>query len=290
MALPINRDRGWLTSFAEQVLEVWVHYCAIWSWVGPFHYINKKKSKYYLVQNNIRHDFCWAIMFVLPIFVIAIILPTSGGQLVLLFFSVSLWRLFDLFLAALRGAVFGYKNPPEKPEWMTTHRAQRRLLLTFIYIMEVIFNYAIVFWILQIYFGAAFDSMLRNPWDAVQLSFSTISTVGYGTYAPNDTLTTILALIEFVTGLLFIAGSIAQMASLLKTSQNSKVKLDIKPKVNTEHEGKEVKLKEVCFRRFMPPIITLLVIASIFVFSSSNYNRARHRCEKTHPHFDKMIR
>jgi hypothetical protein len=158
---------------------------------------------------------------------------------------------------ALRGAIFGYKNRPELKEQMTIHRAQRRLLLTLMFISEVTFFNAIVFWILKANFGAKYIMDLNTPVDALQLSFSTISTVGYGTYAPADRFTIILALLEFVTGLLFIAGSIAQMSALLKTGSTGTGTKD-------ETEGKEVSSLEVQLRRVLPPIMTLGFIGIAF--------------------------
>ena len=265
MRIPWNTRNGFLLGSVDWLGHAWCHYCAIWSWVPVFHRCRPGPTPgtFLLIQNNIRHDICLYLLRPLllayaALFYLAIdsVHQTAG----LWFFAFASWSAIDLFVSNLTGTLFGYKNKPGLPEEMSLHRAQRRLMIVLIDFVQVVFSYTVILWFSQALLKCEFVDPLTHPSHALQLAFSTVTTIGYGTYAPVSRGAILICLLQSATGLLMISGGIAQMAALLKTSH-------VAPSDETEvarDEGKEVTATEAFLRRFLPPLITVGCIVLLY--------------------------
>jgi hypothetical protein len=158
---------------------------------------------------------------------------------------------------------------------MTLQRAQRRLLTTLIHFAELIFFYAVIYWVLHDSFGAAIyglpSGVTPTAVPALQLSFATMTTIGYGTYAPDSVPTLITAIIQSLTGLVLIGGFVAQMATLLKTAAAGKEGSAPLHTPLPEHSVvscAEVSYLEYQLRRWLPPFLTLLAVFLIWCIST----------------------
>jgi hypothetical protein len=134
---------------------------------------------------------------------------------------------------------------------MSLHRIQRRIFLTLLHLIELIFLYAILFWTLRGPFGTYFKDQLTEPVHALLASFSTLTTIGYGTYAPNNIVSTVLAMLESFTALLWISGILAQMIGKSATETFS------------QEEYKKGSIREWHRRRWLLPTTSLLIVFSI---------------------------
>jgi hypothetical protein len=265
MRIPWNTRNGFLLGSVDWLGHAWCHYCAIWSWVPLFHRYRPGPTPgtFLLIQNNIRHDVCLYLLrpFLLGYAALFYLSTNSIQHAVgLWFFAFATWSAIDLFVSNLTGTLFGYKNRPGHAEEMSLHRAQRRLLILLIDFVQVVFCYTIILWFSQPLFQCKFDKILEEPSHAFQLAFSTVTTIGYGTFAPMSRGAIIICLIESATGLLMISGGIAQMAALLKTPRLAAGAAAELP----QDEGKEVTGTEASLRHFLPPLMTVGCIALLY--------------------------
>jgi hypothetical protein len=255
--IPVDRKNGWLLFLVEVITDGWLHYWSIGCWVPVFHFpipaTSTNQCEIRLVQDNIRHDACWLILSATSVacFFSLDSHPPSSPEC-LAAFAYSTWRALDLFALSLRLPVFGLKNSPDTNEKMDLHRIQRRFILSLMHLVELIFNYAVIYWMLS-YKADRFKDPLTLPAHALQLSFSTLTTIGYGTYAPVSRLSTAAAMLESLTGLLWIGGIIAKMVA-------GSQEIDF-----GEDEYKTASRRQLQTRKWLPPIATLGTFLSMMV-------------------------
>ncbi len=260
----MDKESGFLVHVLDWSTKAWMEYCDIWSWVPVFYHVPKNAirsdGKVKPKQNNILHDVLWVAMILLGcLFLLGAHFRVD--ELHLLGLSIATYRVIDHFLNALKLPLFGWLSPGSV-EVMESQRAQRRIILALLYILELILWYAIIYLALARYLGCKFytqpvDSQLDCVAEALQLSFATMSTVGYGTIAPMDVPTNIVAMMQFFTGLMFITGTIATLAGLLKNAQSEQIKDD-------DEEGR-LDGWQLYLRIFLPPQATLGIILVFYV-------------------------
>ena len=274
LRIQANPRNGFLLGVADFLGDLWLHYLSIWSWVGIFHQRMGKSSsgKMLIRQNNLLHDVFYCFNLLISVWFALRVLPgrdLKQDRLVTLAFSYSVWQAMDLFIGFFHGTLFGIKNNPETRESLTLHRAQRRLLLTIISFFELVFCYSIIYWVMSRRFGCLFSGLEKgdNSYWALQMSFSTLTTIGYGTYAPDQTITIIVALFQALSGLLVIGGSIAQMASMLKTPYQAPPDNGADGSHGELEESVEITINKYRLRCVLPPLGTLLVISFIYYMS-----------------------
>jgi hypothetical protein len=145
--------------------------------------------------------------------------PCIGIQLTAAF---AFYRWLDLFITISRTGVFlsfrGDIQINKEPSWRV-----RRVIL------GVIFNYIeLIMWFTIIYFQIALTSKcqfyeeITQIHQALNLSFSTMTTVGYGKYGPNQMLSTILTFLQALTGIILLTLVIGALLALL-TRDNKKL-------------------------------------------------------------------
>ena len=130
-----------------------------------------------------------------------------GLQMVLLF--VAGYRVFDLFVVGISNSPMGLSGVT--PKKRTPELNKRLILTTFMGFIELVFWNGILLFGLELLgygqFKESFfsnDAILNAPVHALQTAMSTITTIGYGTYAPNCWLTTILCFLETLTGVVLL--------------------------------------------------------------------------------------
>ena len=154
--------------------------------------------------------------------------------------ALASFRAFDLFINAAAYAPFG----PEGWGGRSRNRDEhcRVMLLTLMNFVELISWYSVLFAYLAWFCGAKFiypgyDMRPVQPFmaqHALLLAMSTITTVGYGTVAPDDMLTTIVVVFETMSGLLLIAVGIASAVSLAVVSPQSATLSEQHPAVRSK--------------------------------------------------------
>jgi hypothetical protein len=208
MRIENNRQNGFLLGCLDDVGHCWSHYCAIWGWAGVFHKSRPIENKnadqnFWLEQDNRAYDIIYSARLIISVLFFSYLAMRwdhhSGPapRLDSFILSWSLWRVADNLINYVHGPLFGFKNKPGRRESFSLSRAQRRLMLTLIDYCEIVFTYSSIYWLISIYLGPqSYDKGFINPSSALQLSFSTITTVGYGTFAPNSYRADLIAFSE----------------------------------------------------------------------------------------------
>jgi hypothetical protein len=142
---------------------------------------------------------------------------------VLLVLAMILWRLIDAFVNAADATPFGWGWVSQEKRSRPLHR--RLVLLNVMTLLEVMFlNATLTYhleWLGIARYAAPFDPEQGTRGDglvrALQTSFSTLTTVGYGTCAPDNLLAVALAILETLTGLLLVSVVAASAISMALT-------------------------------------------------------------------------
>ena len=174
-----------------------------------------------------------------------------------------LYRLVDMLISVLNVCPFGVgavKAGVRSPE------INRRLvLLNLMSFMELIFWNATLLFYMEEHGLATFKEPFSGNGTeaealvhALQTSFSTVSTIGYGTYAPNSLWAVLLTLMEVFTGMLLISVAVAQTISL--TTQG-----DVKQADNLQQQTLDLPELPMSLRNYTPLFGTLALIAIFFI-------------------------
>ncbi len=123
---------------------------------------------------------------------------------------ISLSRVVELIVAFYRDALQRF--------WTTERRTKlkpdERIWLLIRAYLELIIQFGIIqYWIGCIRGASAFEKPLSSIWASLYFSGMTITTTGYGDVAPVDPLARATALAESVSGVFFIALSLAAYLS-----------------------------------------------------------------------------
>ena len=137
--------------------------------------------------------------------------------------GLALYRALDLFISLARTGVFlsfrGDVKLKEEPVW----RVQRALL-------EVMFNYVeLTMWFTVIYRQLSltspcqFSERIERVDQAFNLSFSTMTTIGYGKYAPDGMVSNLLAFFQVLIGLVSLVLMVGSVLPLITGSEPASV-------------------------------------------------------------------
>jgi hypothetical protein len=128
-------------------------------------------------------------------------------QVVLLF--VAAYRALDIFLVGFSNSPMGLSGVTGSKR--SAEHNKRLILTTFLGVIELVFWYGIILFGIELLgYGQFKESFFSNgdlataPVRALQTSMSTITTIGYGTYAPNCWLTTLICFSETLTGIILL--------------------------------------------------------------------------------------
>ena len=176
-----------------------------------------------VIQQNHRHDGCLLIASLLPVVAYFWWLknPHLNPWVEILILGYCGWWCVDRFVSAVRAAIFGFGFDPLQPEngleRITPSQAQRRIVLKLLlFCPSLVFAYAVLYWGLQQNQACEFHEKLGTLAHGLQLSFGTMTTIGYGTFAPTDTLSILVAALESGTALLNLGASLSALTGVLK--------------------------------------------------------------------------
>ncbi|HBH51590.1 MAG TPA: hypothetical protein DDY91_06835 [Planctomycetaceae bacterium] len=228
-------EQSWLLRGVRSLLTWYRYLFAFWGYAGFYHDADQQSPTDNATLQVHRHlwmaDLTWTLTLIAAVgfwfgnwFTRELVLQSAGwGPYVL---AAILWRLIDAFVNAAdvspfgAGAVRAGIRSPEKN--------QRLVLLNLMTLVEVIFWNASLTFYLSEWGVAEYDKPFRTPIidmhpatpladgmvHALQTSLSTITTVGYGTYAPSNLCAVLLAFLQTFTGLLLISMVAAAAISL----------------------------------------------------------------------------
>jgi hypothetical protein len=130
--------------------------------------------------------------------------------------AVGSYRALDLFITLLRTGVFlSFRGDIELKNELPW-RIRRILLAIFINYVELVLWYAVIYFCIAKADPAQFaGSHVTHFHHALSLSFSTMTTVGYGVSAPDSGWTTLIAFAQALTATILIVVVVAVLVSLL---------------------------------------------------------------------------
>ncbi len=173
------------------------------------------------------------------------------------------YRLVDMLISVLNVCPFGVGAV--RAGVRSTEINRRLVLLNLMSFMELIFWNGILLFYLEEHGLAIFKEPFSGNGTeaealvhALQTSFSTVSTIGYGTYAPNSLWAVLLTLMEVFTGMLLISVAVAQTISL--TTQG-----DVKQTDNEQNQTIDLINLPISLRNYTPLFLTMLIIGFFFI-------------------------
>lgn len=123
-------------------------------------------------------------------------------------------RLWDLSLMLVTLALFGTPDPDAPLGRFSRPRIQRVLVLILVNYFELIFLFSVLYLWLGAHETSQFHEIVASQRQAFVVSMSTISTVGYGTYAPEGTLAIVLTTVQAFLGLLIVVFVLASFINI----------------------------------------------------------------------------
>ena len=225
-ARAVAKDHSWLLASVRVLLTLWRYELSVWAWAPLFHGNRPaSRDRRIAIFDAIWLGTCvgsaavwfgnwWAwqkqaVTLLRPEQAIDVPAWQLWGM------AIAIWRLVDIFLNALDVTPVG--PGAVRPRIRTPALNQRLVLLNLLTLVEVIFLNASVSFFLEQWGLARYDKALASPVSeglpalggdalvhALQTSLSTITTVGYGTYAPANLCAVALSFLETFTGLLLI--------------------------------------------------------------------------------------
>jgi hypothetical protein len=127
--------------------------------------------------------------------------------------SIASFRIIDLLFDFLMLAVFGNRYGRPWTAAMTARRLHRTLLVDILMLLELVFWNACWVFIVAKICPALYDKPITTPAHALHMSVATVTTIGYGTYAPVETLSVLAAFLQAISALLLLSGVIAGLFS-----------------------------------------------------------------------------
>lgn len=172
------------------------------------------------------------------------------------------YRLVDMLISVLNVCPFGVGAV--KAGVRSTEINRRLVLLNLMSFMELIFwNATLLFYMEEQGVATFKEPFSGNGTEAealvhaLQTSFSTVSTIGYGTYAPNSLWAVLLTLMEVFTGMLLISVAVAQTISLTTQAEEAKANDD-------SNKVKDLIDLPVSLRNYTPVCCTVVLIGMIY--------------------------
>jgi hypothetical protein len=146
--------------------------------------------------------------------------------------AFGLYRAADLFVALVRTGVFfsfrGDIRVNEEPPW----RLQRVLIGVMFNYVELMMWFSVAYLQLAATSACQFGDKVHYIHQALNLSFTTMTTIGYGVYAPDSLLSTVIAMWQALAGITLLAIVVAVVLALL-----SSTKTTADPSVITEEKS-----------------------------------------------------
>lgn len=134
--------------------------------------------------------------------------------------AFALYRCIDIFLTLVRTGIFlnfrGDVPLREQPTW----RVQRILLGVSSNYFESVAWFAVIYRQLSLTSPCQFAEKITDLHQAFNLSFSTITTIGYGKYSPDGVPSELVALLQAVIGIILIVLVVGSILALMMGSRD----------------------------------------------------------------------
>ena len=146
--------------------------------------------------------------------------PAGVPVLLRVFAAFALYRALDLWITIIRtGVFFSFRGDIQinrEPLW----RVRRILVGVFFNYVEITMWYSLIYLYIALACPMEFKEPITELHQALNLSFSTITTVGYGVYAPNRMLANVFAYAQVLTGIILMATVVGTLAAILTSDSN----------------------------------------------------------------------
>ena len=205
---------GWLIPALWATLRFWKRNISVW---GDAALYTKRSSRKRRSHYRPLMDGVWLAVFASSV-VVFWAYATWGGRsspwLDCSLAGVALWRLVDL---GFTGCAFCPFGPPDwSPRGRTRAELCRMLLLTLFNFCEVIVWAAVLYLHASWSWNWPYSTAKRlEPHEALLLSMTTSTTIGYGNIAPGGLGTTILATWQAGLSLLLLSVGVAGLVALI---------------------------------------------------------------------------
>jgi Ion channel len=134
-------------------------------------------------------------------------------RMLLFLLALASFRLVDLLVDCAMLAVFGNRYGRPWQGVMPARRLHRTLIIDFLLLLELVFWNASWAWLVSMISLGLYDRPISEFAHALHFSMATVTTIGYGTYAPVATLSVLAALLQALSTLLLLSGVIAGVFS-----------------------------------------------------------------------------
>jgi Ion channel len=135
--------------------------------------------------------------------------------------ALGLYRAVDLFISLGRTGVFlsfrGDVKLKEEPIW----RVQRALLGVMVNYVELIMWFTVIYRQLSLTSPCEFSEHIVRVDQAFNLSFSTMTTIGYGKYAPDGIVSNLLAFFQVLIGVILLVLVVGSVLALITGGPHS---------------------------------------------------------------------
>jgi len=250
-----QRNDGFIVILVDIICHVWIRFVALWGW-ARFH---KKENCSPPETRADVFDRLHSLLLVLAIVAFGFCFWSEVPWMYWSFYGFGVafagFRTVDLMITSLALVTFGNKHGDHWLIPMTMRRRRRTLLLVLVEFVELTFWYAVLYFHLGTSCKVPFKGAIACPQQAFQTSISTITTIGYGTYAPVGGWAIFFATLEVLTGILLLGGLFASLVS---------VTLAVQGDGGAQTNGSRFSVTDpsCCWslRKWLPPVLTLVLV------------------------------
>jgi hypothetical protein len=226
---------GCITPLVVNILQIWQR------WLSPFSFpfLNEPNVDANQALTS-RRDVTVIMLLLLAVAAFVFFDPSQPTVTQVLLIAFAIWRTTDVFLMVLSHGIFGgLFVPVPGVHWLfSASRAelQRVLCLMLLNYLEAIFLYAVLYLAVgENAFAGSTTTVVSTHERAFFVSLSTMTTVGYGTFAPVSSVALVIATIQSLTVIIFVGmlfgvvlsglrGEAAEEASPTKSFPNARVR------------------------------------------------------------------
>jgi hypothetical protein len=127
--------------------------------------------------------------------------------------SVASFRIIDLLFDFFMLAVFGNRYGRPWAGAMAPRRLHRTLIIDLLLLIELVFWNACWVFVAAKIRPALYHEPITTPGHALHMSVATVTTIGYGTYAPVENLSVLIAFLQAISAVLLLSGVIGSVFS-----------------------------------------------------------------------------
>ena len=250
----IWRD-GWLRVFVYFSVYSWTR------WVSPngltCFYRRQGTSRWLAAEGRtVRQDFLHVARAVASVVLFGALYWSHSDWFLSIALGLSIFMSVDLFAHFTMLAVFGntYGRPWQSE--MSLQRLHRTLIIDLLMLVELVFWHAALAYGLAQNVPDLFRDCFRSPSDALHYSVATVTTIGYGTFAPVRLLSLMHAFVEALSALLLVTGLVTGVLTRIAAGRDA---------------GSTTPIYDlpICWetncgwtlRRFLPIVVPLLFVA-----------------------------